>query len=362
MRLLDRYVMGTFLKVFAGTLVVFSVSAVALDWVSRLGHFSSQARVADTFASEYSTAALLLRFYAAYLPYLLKEVIPFVTVAAGLFTLSSLLRSNEVFPVLAAGVSARRLLLPVFLCGLVVSAGHLAFQEYVIPSLNREHIAIKRLFAGDRTNSLHNLAHLRAGDGTITSVESYRFDDQSLRGVVIMRPWTDAGFDRWTVPLLVPSGMGWEAPEGGVVHPAGIGAVARRLEPGAGVEIGVSPDDVEALASKQGTTELSMTQLLSLVRKFPDRRNLEVALHKQIARPLTSFVLLLVGIPTLLALGRSLVLGAGIAFGLSAIYYFGDIFFTSLGDRGDLAPVVAAYLPLSIFLSAGVARLATVPT
>ncbi len=362
MRLLDRYVTWTFLRVFVGTLVVFSISAVALDWVSRLGHFSSQAKVADTLAAGYSTAGLLLRFYAAYLPYLLKEVIPFVTVVAGLFTLSTLLRANEVFPVLAAGVSARRLLLPVFLCGLLVSAGHLAFQEFVIPSLNREHIAIKRLFAGDRTNSILDLAHLRAGDGTITSVEAYRFDDRSLRGVVIMRPWTEAGFDRWTTPLLVPAGKGWEAPEGGVIHPAGIGAVARLLEPGAQVDLGVSPDEVEALASKQGTTELSMSQLLSLVRKFPDRRNLEVALHKQIARPLTSFVLLLLGIPTLLALGRSLVLGGAIAFALSAVYYFGDIFFTSLGDRGDLAPVVAAYLPLSIFFSAGVARLVTVPT
>ena len=47
---------------------------------------------------------------------------------------------------------------------------------------------------------------------------------------------------------------------------------------------------------------------------------------------------------------------------MSLAYYCMDIFFTSLGDRGDLPAVFAAYFPLALLFSLGVARLATVPT
>jgi lipopolysaccharide export LptBFGC system permease protein LptF len=87
-----------------------------------------------------------------------------------------------------------------------------------------------------------------------------------------------------------------------------------------------------------------------------------MALYKQASRPLSSLVLLLCGIPILLGAGRSHFLGAAIAFALSAGYYLLDVLFTSLGDRGDLPVLFAAWLPLAALLSLGVARLRTVPT
>ena len=85
-----------------------------------------------------------------------------------------------------------------------------------------------------------------------------------------------------------------------------------------------------------------------------------MALHKQLARPLTSFVLLLVGISIVLTTGRrKRFLGAGLTLLLCACYYFLDIFFSSLGDRGDLSPVMGAYFPLVLLFSIGTARLWT---
>ncbi|MHC4342861.1 MAG: LptF/LptG family permease [Planctomycetota bacterium] len=362
MKLLDRYVFSSFWRMFLASLVVFSISAVSLDFFSRINRFFDTANVEGTFAAEYATLKIIFLFYLAYLPYLLKQVIPFVTVAAALFTLSHMLKANEVFPVLAAGVSVRRLFLPLFICGFLVCIGHLLFQEFVIPSLNREQIALKRYFSGDRDKFLEDLAHLRDGKGTVTRVGRYHFEDQHLEDVIVQRPWNEAGFERWLAERLDPDGESWRAPNGVRVLPAGIGVLPQLLPKHSRVDFGVSPDEVEALASKQGTAEISHSQLANLARKFPHRRHLQVALHKQIARPLTSFVLLLVGIPILLSAGRSLFLGGGLAFGLSVTYYFLDIFFTSLGDRGDIDPFLAAYLPLALFFSIGLARLVTVRT
>ncbi|MHC4937800.1 MAG: LptF/LptG family permease [Planctomycetota bacterium] len=362
MKLLDRYVVKTFLTVFVTALVVFTVSIVTIDFFTRLGDFQDEKVVEGTSVEGASKLVLIARFYMAYLPSILKDMLSFVSVAAGMFTVTHLLRNNEVQPVLAAGISARRLFAPVFCCGFLIALGHLAFQEFVVPSLNREQIAVKRMFSGDYDTKEDNVPHLRDGKGTVTRVSSYSFADQSLSDVTVARPWTEAGFERWFTERLEPDGKVWRAASPVFIQPAGIASVGRTLRPGARVDIGVSPDEVEALASRHGTTELSLTQLRALANKFPDRRNLQVAVQKQIARPLTSFVLLIVGIPMLLGFGRSLVAGAAIAFGVSASYYFLEIFLTSLGDRGEIPAVVAVWFPIALYLSLGLARLMTVRT
>jgi len=356
---MDRYVGLSFVKAFAMTLLVFSISGVMLDWFGRVGYMSDAARVESTFAEGFSQVKIFVLFYMAYLPFLLKQVLPFVAVAAALMTVNHMVRYNEVMPILAAGVSARRLFAPLFLCGLAISAGHFAFNEFLLPSLSREQIALKRFFSGDRKIGLRNLAHLRDGKGTVTRASGYNFSDQSLTEVTVHRPWTKRGFDILSAPRLDPAGEAWVATDGAMVHPADIAAPPRELPPGTRVDFGVSPDDVEALASKQGTAEISFTQLRRLVKKFPERRNLRVAMHKQITRPLTTFVLLMVGVPFLLASGRRRFMGMALTIAVCGGYYLLDIFFTSLGDRGDLPPLMAAYLPLALVFSLGVARLAT---
>jgi lipopolysaccharide export system permease protein len=368
-RLLDGYVLRIFLKVFLVALLAFAVVIVAIDFFGRFSYFLDAKRVDGTFAEEFSTLRLVVLFYAAYLPFLMQQVLPFVTVSAGLFTVAHLLHGNEVTPVVAAGTSARRLLLPVFLAGLAISLGHIAFQQFLVPGLSRQQLALKRYFSGEQ-RGVEDPAHLRDGKGTVTRAAWYGFDDGALEGVVVQRPWDrgkgDAaegrGFEIWKAPRLVPDGEGWVAPEGVEIQPPGVDALPRRLPPGSRVDLGVTPDDVDALATKKGTSALSISQLRGLSARFPGRRNLEVALHKQVARPFASFAMLLVGVPLLLTAGRAYFVGGALAFGLSASYYFLDISFTSLGDRGDIPPHFAAYFPLVLLLSLGVARTATVPT
>ncbi len=361
MRLLDRYILRIFLRVFLVALVVFGVVLVAIDFFSRLGSFLDEGRVQGTFAEGYSTPRVIALFYAVYLPFLLQQVLPFLTVSAGLFTVAHLLHGNEVAPAVAAGTSVRRLLLPVFLAGLLISLGHVAFQQFLVPLLSREQLALRRFFSAEETG-IKDPPHMRDGKGTVTRAAWYGFEGRVLTGVVVQRPWERGGFEIWKAPRLEPKGGGWVAPEGVEIQPAGVDALPRRLPEGAAVDLGVTPDDVDALASKRGTAALSLTQLRALTDRFPARRHLRVALHKQVARPFASFAMLLVGIPLLLGAGRAYFAGGALAFGLSMSYYFLDIFFTSLGDRGDIPPYLAAYLPLALLLSLGVARVAMVPT
>ncbi len=364
MRLLDRYLTWTFWRVFLGALLMFTIGVVALDFVGRVDYFMRDEIIAGTYAESWSRFKIIAMFYAAYLPLVLKEVIPFVSVAASLLTVSSVLGRNEVFPVVAAGVSMRRLFVPVFLGAAIVSVGHLAFQEYVVPQLGREQIALKRFFQGSRAQGAEFIEHIRDGKGTVTRARYYSFAHGTLEDVTLMRPWGDGGFERWDIPIVAPNaeGDGWIAPEGATVEPAGVETVAQPRPPGVAVHLGVAPADVEALVSRQGTAELSFGELKALAAKFPERRHLRVDLHKQFARPLSSFALVLCSVPVLLSAGRSVFWGSTIGFAISAAYYFMDIFFTSAGARGDLPVVFCAYFPVAMLLSFGLARLLTLRT
>jgi len=266
-----------------------------------------------------------------------------------------------VAPVVSAGTSVRRLLLPLFLGGLAISLGHIAFQQFLVPALSHQQMALKRFFSGDQTG-VRDLSHLRDGKGTVTRAGWYGFGDGVLTDVVVQRPWANGGFEIWKVPRLDPGGDRWVASEGAEIQPAGVDSLPRKLPRGAEIDIGLTPDEVDALATKRGIAGLSFSQLKAISDRAPGRRHLRVALHKQIARPFSSFAMLLLGVPLLLSAGRAYFAGGALAFLLSLGYYFLDILFTSLGDRGDLPAHVAAYFPIALLLSLGVARLATVPT
>jgi lipopolysaccharide export LptBFGC system permease protein LptF len=362
MRLLDRYVVRTFFTVFFTSLVVFSVAITTLDFFGRLDSFMGATAV-DGAGESVSRMALIGRFYLAFIPFVLKDTLSFVTVAAGMFTVSHMLRNNEVQPVLAAGVSARRLFLPVLICGFIVTLGQIAFQEMLVPALNREQVTVRQLLAGGKSTLMDDVPHLRDGKGTVTQATTFDFQAQVLGGVIIARAWEESGYERWFVDRLEADGDQWRAATEIQIQPAGVSAVGRTLPAGTAVDIGVSAADVEALSAKRGLAGLSFRQLRDMSARFPDRRNLEVAVHRQLSRPLSSFILLLAGVAIVLGLqGRSLVLGAAVAFGVSVSYYFVDIFLTGLGDRGEMPAVLSVWLPVALYLSLGVSRMFTIRT
>jgi lipopolysaccharide export LptBFGC system permease protein LptF len=362
-RLLDRYILRTYLRSLVGGLVVFSISAVVLDCFGRLGSFSHHAdKTTGTAAEGWSGLEIFVVFYLSYLPFLLKLLIPFIALGSASFTVAVHYRANEAVPVQSAGTSARRLWAPILAGGLAVSALLLAFQEFVVPSLNREHLNVRRLFEGDHSDTIQGIPTIRDGRGTVLRAGAYRFSDRTLHRAVLLRPWQPEGFESWVAEELRADGSGWIASNGARVRPADDDRPFRDEPPGTRIPFDVAASEVEALVAKRGTAELSLGQLHHLMTKFPDLRSLRVAFHKEIARPLGVFVLTLVGVSFFLSVGRSVWVKGLATFLLAGVYYFSDIFCTSLGARGDLPSVVAAYLPLGLFFSLGFARWWTLPT
>jgi lipopolysaccharide export system permease protein len=150
MKLVDRYVLSTFLKNYLISFMVLVGMYVVLDMVfnfdelvdvkgstvpgQETGFLASLAAIGDYY------------FYQIFLFFVyLSGIIPVVAAA---FTLMRLSRFNELTALLAAGVPLLRVAMPIILAGVVLNGLLIADQELVIPTmipkLTRSHDEMRR--------------------------------------------------------------------------------------------------------------------------------------------------------------------------------------------------------------------------
>jgi lipopolysaccharide export system permease protein len=138
MKLLDRYVISSFLKNYAISLMVLIGLYVVLDIMFNLDvltnvkHDENPGAIASLLAVLWEIGSFY--FYKVFLFFIqLSGIIPVVAAA---FTLLRLARFNELTAVLAAGVPLQRIAMPVVLIGAVVNLVLLPInQELIIPRM-----------------------------------------------------------------------------------------------------------------------------------------------------------------------------------------------------------------------------------
>jgi len=136
MKILDRYVLTTFLKNYVIAFGVLVSMYVALDLVL---NFSDLFELGDrTGGGGLETAMRALGnvadFYAHQSIVIFVQLSPIIPVVAAAFTLLRMTRFNELVAVLAAGVPLLRLAMPIVIATAALSFISLPLQEYVIPA------------------------------------------------------------------------------------------------------------------------------------------------------------------------------------------------------------------------------------
>jgi lipopolysaccharide export system permease protein len=143
MKIIDRYVLGSFIKNYLISLMVLVGMYVALDMVFNFGNLTQTLPTTENY-----TVWHVIRdigdfyFYKAFQFFVYMSGM--IAVAAAAFTILRLSRFNEMTAMLAAGTSLYRVAMPVILAGVVLNVILLPIDEEVIipkmiPKLMREH-------------------------------------------------------------------------------------------------------------------------------------------------------------------------------------------------------------------------------
>ena len=140
MKILDRYILVSFLKNWVISFMVLVGMYMVLDMVF---NFDDLVRIKPDASGAATAASTLLSvlynvgefyFYQSFLFFNhLSGIIPVVAAA---FTLMRLSRFNELTAVMAAGVPLLRMAMPIILAGVVLNALVIVNQELVIPGLS----------------------------------------------------------------------------------------------------------------------------------------------------------------------------------------------------------------------------------
>ena len=373
---LDRYV-G---RVFVGAYLLAALLVVGLflvvDLASNLDDFLKPTKDgADTPFSK------VLHFYVLQLPFLYLQVAPFITLIAGLFTVTRLQKAREVIAALAAGISARRVLAPVFAFGVVLTIGVIGLREVVSSAIGFQRGVL--LVELDQHLSWAELEDVRLKDanGDMIQLDRYWPIDPELaestgawdrrttlgariEGLSAVREeggaWLSysATGGRWKGPE-----EGWELVEGRLREVGESAADTRTLRTLEG-DMAFTPEDVWiAWKGRNNPLDLSFSEAARLADRDPQNIQYRTLRYYLLSFPLANLVLLLVGLPFLLNYERGRgTEGLVAGFGLCVVYFATDFVTLNLGMQGQIGPVFACGLPAVLFGSLGVVLTGSIRT
>lgn len=368
--LLDRYVTWRFLSAYGLCLIGFVGLFLVVDLS---GNLADLLDARETFeASGRGIVGVAIEYYLSKLPSILVMVGPFLTLFAAITALIGLSRHGELTPMVTAGRSLHRVLVPVYVIAALLVLVLYAVEDDLVPFSNGRYEEIRQALDGKREFQRVD-AFTRGGNNF--EVRGWQPAKQSLLGLVC-RNWHDpAGrlpdgalsAERVEYGRHAVSGrVGW-FPRGGVVRPFGLDDEGRpqpalELSFDDPLDLGFTPAEIDLLVAEQ-RAGLSRADILRLMARQPSDRHLEIELHTRWARPLASLVLLLLGLPFVARVGgRSITTGLAVAFVTSLAYFLVGLFFLELGNRGDLSPFAAVWIPPAGFGAFALTRLSRMAT
>ena len=354
---IDRYVAALFVSSFATAALVVVGLFLILHAASNLDEFLEAWPDGSRAPS-----SLIATYYLLEVPFVFLQVAPFVTLVAGLFTVSKLVRFQETIAALAAGVSARRLLAPVFVGAATCAVAMVGLRETIGFRLANKRDAARYVLVEKRWDRVYENLWLRDLAGNSLRLGEFRpstgsppraeardleallgsvddFVQTTAQGAV----WVERGGDRlWLLEGGVRRAVG---PDGG-----------ERVEAAEALEgFAFTPElALTYWRARQNPLDLSFAEARDLARRDPDNVQYQTLLQYLLTFPLANFVLLLVGLPILMRHERSK--GAeGLAAGclLCLFYFAADFVFRNLGLGGSLDPLLAAWIPILFFGSLG---------
>ncbi|MCB9882054.1 MAG: LptF/LptG family permease [Planctomycetes bacterium] len=375
MKRLDRYVAGTFATSYVVSLVGLIAMFLLSEVVSKVDDVMRTMQEFQEDGIHLPVAWMAAEFYLLQAVLLFLHVGPFVVLFAGIFTVANLQRGHELVPMITAGRSLRRILLPVVVLALLAAGAMALVRSQFLDDVARRREDLEAIVF-DRQPEGFQIENFwfRDQDDLFVGVEHYEAQERRIDGLTLHRV-----VDEETTETLYALQARWEPEKRAWLavgefgrYGKGVleeGEAARILEPPAPDAklvafpwtLRFEPDDLRILHRYRALPlDLSYAQLDRLEVFYPEDGTLETLDLYVHVYPLASLILLFVGLPFCLRLERYNVFeGLGIGFLVCFLYFAIDFILRDLGMRQVITPTVACFAPVVLFGSLGLAWMTT---
>jgi lipopolysaccharide export system permease protein len=353
MRLLDRLVAGTFLRLFL-------LSILATPPLFILGELTE--RLDDYLDAELSLATIAEGFLFRF-PQFFTWSFPIAGLIAGVFTVYGMTTHREVVAAKAGGVSFHRLFMPVFLLGGLVTVIGLGLAD-LVPRANRvaadilDQRRINREFKSDFA--------FQAENGYTLAVSRLTLTDQRMLRLTLNKQEESGGQIHIDAEMAMWEDGHWMLREGTYRHiPAAGEETAITFERMALEGLTETPEDLIQVA--RDPEEMTRLEILRRARVAEraggDTHQLLLELHRRFAIPVATVVIILFGAPLATSSKRGgAAFGIGVSLGSTILYLLLLKVFGGMGESGAIPVEWAAWTPNGIFLITGLVLLSRVRT
>ncbi|MBE7703767.1 MAG: YjgP/YjgQ family permease [Cyanobacteria bacterium SIG28] len=346
-KLLDKYILKQVVVMFIMGVLVFTSIIFASDT------FITLIKQISKYGIPFKYAFIIIILH---LPSVFVMTIPMGVLLATVMTLNGLSLSSEITVMRACGIGLNRIAKPIFAFAIVMSLVSFVVNETIVPvmmkmstemaliAFGQKHIPegkqnftfkevqqggkLKRLFyVGDCIDStLHNITVLDASkEGTIQIL-------QAREGKTSPVGWK---FQKAVVYTISDSGK----------------TLDTTLFNDSTVNFGM---DLSKEMERNQASERNFLQLLKFIKK-ENKPELRIDLYDKMALPLTTIVLVLIGVPLAITPPR-VRYNRGFLFSILIIfaYYLIRALSISFGEAGTLLPIFAAFMPNIILTVIGI--------
>ena len=358
MRILDRYVVRSWVVIFVLTAIGFPVVSIMINMTDNLERLLDRGlKLPDIFVS-----------YIYAMPENIFLVMPAAVLFATVFTVGNLGRHSELTAAKAGGQSFFRLTLPLYLAATLAAGLAFVVGELAPESTSRQLELQKTRIARPRT-ARYNFV-FRADQGWVYTIRALDVQHRILRQLVFERqgkgpeyPGLAISADSATYDDTLRTWRLWSGTSRRIGGPAGQEAFhfrTARLK-------ALSQEPVDLLAEPKAPEEMRYAELTryieALKRSGNDTSKIEVDRALKIALPAACLVIALFGAPLAVSSPRQgAAIGIAISLGTTVMYLSMIQLSKAVGVSGIVDPVAAAWAPNVMFLAAALWLLSRVRT
>jgi lipopolysaccharide export system permease protein len=320
----------------------------------------------DEFTSHHhglmSVVKHITDYYGYRIPKFFDQLCEPIVLLAAMFTVTMMQRSNELIPLLSAGVSTRRVVLPVLVSAWIMLSLAVANCELLIPRIAAK-ISLER---DDPDGGKEVQVH-----GAFTSNGILVNGDRGQRKMMLVKPFY----------ATIPGNIGGHLVEISAKEARYIPRNPDEPHSGGWLLTGAEPDELrgwerrdilEPIASDKGkyflythevdfdaiTRQAKWFQLASTLRLYEELQRpdtvrvpqMAVLFHMRLTRPILGMILVFMGLSVILTdQNRNVFISAGLCLVLCALFFAAIFASKQLGDTDILSPALAAWLPVLLF-------------
>lgn len=347
---LDRYLLRYFILSLILVTFAIGILIIAINMIGELRHFiDHQVPLRD-----------VLTYYAYFAGWILKSFLPVFVLLAALIAIGILARRREILAMKASGISLYRIAWPLLVFSLLLSIGHIYYNEMIFPNANKRRIEIKEFTIKKKPKtairSTHNIYRQVSKDLFFTI---YSYDIPQMQGynISIYRSNQDKLVELITAKRIKFTERNWMLYDGIKRIFTDTSEEFIEFDSLSAAYIKDKPADFEVPLGKP--EDMGYQELEHYIRMLkrtggPYRREL-IDLKLKLSYPLSSFIVILICVPIASnpkrgGIAVSFAVGAGIAL----LYFVCFKITQSLGYNGKIHPDLAAWMINGIFFLIGI--------